>query len=219
MIKTAFWAILVLSGAYWGFLKYPGLLFKHSAEHRNFVLRSASPMEKPAAELLDKVIERLESSQVYSPDRKFEVYLAGPGFLYTLMTPFCGDDKGCTYSLIADRIVLPVSDPADSGAPVLVRQAIYDLVQEKMPPLEYHFLKDWKMEGYAESVGGESVGYAASAVCGNDDVPEDFRLKLEKRLVVEILMSDDRIGFMALLDANYAYDHAQKRMMLRHCGK
>lgn len=219
MMKIIFWTVLVLGGSYWGFLKYPGVLFKHSVEHRGFVLLSANPFDKPGFEYLDKAIERLETSPLYSPSRKFKVYLAGPGFLYHLMTPFCGDSRGCSYSLMDDRIVLPVTDIASAGTPVLVKQAIYDLVQEKNTPLNYHFLKDWKMEGYAESVGGESLGYAASAVCGNDDVPEDFRELLEKRLVVEILMSDDKIGFMALLDANYAYGHALDRMMLRHCGK
>ncbi|MDQ7773931.1 MAG: hypothetical protein RDU13_10445 [Elusimicrobiales bacterium] len=218
-MKTAFWGLLVLFGSYWGFLKYPDFIFKHSVEHRDFVLLSPEPAGKPGIEVMDKAIERLETSPLYSPGRKFKVYLAGPGFLYRLMTPFCGDRLGCSYSLIDDRIVLPVNDIASAGTPVLVRQALYDLVQEKMQPLEYQFLKDWKLEGYAESVGGESVGYASSAVCGNDDVPEDFRERLEKRLVVEILMSDDKIGFMALLDANYSYEHARSRMMLRHCGK
>jgi hypothetical protein len=218
-MKTIFWTVLVLGGSYWGFLKYPGVLFKHSAEHKGFVLMSPKPIDKPGLEYIDKAVERLEASQIYSPSRKFKVYLAGPGALYRLMTPFCGDAAGCSYSLMDDRIVLPVDDIASAGTPVLVRQAVYDLVQEQKTPLQYQFLKDWKMEGYAESVGGETVGYAASAVCGNDDVPEDFRKKLEKRLVVEILMSDDKIGFMALLDANYSYEHALDRMMLRHCGK
>ncbi|KAF0124608.1 MAG: hypothetical protein FD189_2427 [Elusimicrobia bacterium] len=218
-MKTVFWIVLVLGGSYWGFLKYPGVLFKHSVEHKGFVLMSANPVDKPGFEYLDKAIERLETSPLYSPSRKFKVYLAGPGFLYSMMTPFCGDGLGCSYSLMDDRVVLPVADIASAGTPVLVRQAIYDLVQEKKTPVKYHFLKAWKLEGYAESVGGESVGYAASAVCGNDDVPEDFRERLEKKLVVEILMSDDKINFMALLDANYAYDHAKARMMLRHCGK
>lgn len=219
MKKTVFWIVLILSGSYWGFLKYPGFLFKHSAEHRGFVLSSPKPMDKPGIEYLDKAIESLETSPLYSSSRKFEIYLAGPGFLYSLMTPLCGDSLGCSYSLIDDRIVLPVSHVSEAGTAILVRQAVYDLVQEQMEPLQYLFVKDWKVEGYAESIGGETLGYAASAVCGDADVPEDFRKKLEKRLVVEILMSDDKIGFMALLDANYAYDHALKRMMLRHCGK
>lgn len=219
MTKTVLWILLALSGAYWGFLKYPGFLFKHSVEHRGFVLMSAKPLENTGVDYLEKAVEHLETSPLYSPSRKFEVYLTGPGFMYTLMTPFCGDSLGCSYSLIDDRIVLPVSEIADAGVSILVRQAIYDLVQEQMEPLQYLFLKDWKMEGYAESVGGETLGYAASAVCGNDDVSEDFRQKLEKRLVVELLMSDDKIGFMSLLDANYSYEHALKRTMLRHCGK
>lgn len=218
-MKIVFWGLLALSGSYWGLLKYPDFLFKHSVEHGSFVLLSAEPSGKPGGEVLDKAMERLETSPLYSPGRKFRVYLAGPGFLYRLMTPFCGDGQGCSYSLLDDRIVLPVTEIASAGTPVLVRQALYDLVQAKLPPLEYHFLKDWKLEGYAESVGGESVGYVPSAVCGGDDVPEDFRERLEKRLVVEILMSDEKIGFMALLDANYSYEHAKARVMQRHCGK
>lgn len=217
MGKKIFWLLVVLAGAYCALLYSPGFLFKHSVEHRGFHLRSAEPLEKPYGELLDKVAERLEASRLYPPDRKFKIYLAGPGALYALLTPFCGDGKGCTYGMLDDRIVLPFRTPEEAGLPLLVRQTLYDLLQEKLRPLEYAFLKDWKLEGYAESVGGESVGYTPSAVCVKDDVPEDFRLLLEKRLVVELLMTDEKIGIMALLKGPYAYEPARDRMTQRYC--
>jgi hypothetical protein len=219
MGKIVFWLLAALAGGYCALLYYPDPLFKHSAEHHGFLLRSAAPLEKPAGEILGKVIERLEATRLYSPDREFKVYLAGPGALYALLTPFCGDGKGCTYGMIDDRIVLPVGTPEEAGVPLLVRQTLYDLLQEKLRPLEYAFLKDWKLEGYAESVGGESVGYTPSAVCGKDDVPEDFRLLLEKRLVVELLMTDEKLGIMALLKGPYAYEPARDRMTRRYCAE
>jgi hypothetical protein len=76
-LKVGGWSIggiVALLGMYCGLLIYPGLLFSHEVEYKNFVAYADSSLRGDIEPILSDVETRLLTSAIYDPAEKHEIF-------------------------------------------------------------------------------------------------------------------------------------------------
>jgi hypothetical protein len=101
---------------------------------------------------------------------------------------------------------------------VVTRELVTAQIKNKMGDLNYFFLDDWKTEGYAEHIAGETEGRDPNDICRENAANDPFLRRLEYRLIVELVRSEDMLGYPVLMKENYSFEGVEKRVKKRYCG-
>ncbi|MBU2575229.1 MAG: hypothetical protein KKH28_14260 [Elusimicrobia bacterium] len=230
MFKIFAYLVLILSAAYGAITVYPGMFFSSSHDYKNIAVYSHEPLKEGANGLLGQVSEKISAGEFFDAGQKFEVYLAGGYGEYALFTLFCRKDYACLHPLTGKLFLASadfekkrsyISGDESKGRPldaVLTRGLAKAQVREKMGGLTYFFLGEWKTEGYAEHVAGETEGWDPAEICREKAANDPVLRHLKYRLIVELVSNEDRMGYPVLMKENYSYEGVEKRVKKRYCG-
>ncbi|MEA3306849.1 MAG: hypothetical protein U9Q34_03590, partial [Elusimicrobiota bacterium] len=179
--------------------------------------------------ILDKVQEKISQSELFNPGFKYNFYVVKNAGQYSFLTAF----KGEGYShipLFGGHIFLASADFEKNDANckncdersirdldiIMASAATMDIIRQSMETLKYITTSKWKMEGYAEYIGGEKGYFEPSEICKKDT--DNVWAQLYKRqLAVEMLMFEDKQTFEVILEKNLSYEGVQRRLKRRHC--
>jgi hypothetical protein len=231
MKKIIFFAILAAAGGYWLLLSKPALYYGNSLEYKCFTLRARGALPEGAGFVLDRVLEKISASEFFSPDARFDIYLAdGPGE-YRFFAPFVPGDyarvnpvNGGIFLAAAD-FVADRARPAPEAAgylalsKVIAAAAAREMVRRRLAALTYLFMRDWSVTGYGERISGGPGQFTPADICAKD-APEGSALRdYEYGLAVELIMNEEKLSFADLLNKNYSYEGAERQLKKRYCGR
>lgn len=231
MTKTRFVFYCALAAAAVCFVmtRYPSVFFSSNYVYKNLTLYTHGPMREPPGKLLSAIYEKIAADDFYDPGQNFEVYLAGSYREYVLLAPFCGKDFACAHPL-SDKVFIasPDIDKNLAYAPrggargrslesVITHELVKVQIKNKIGALNYFTLSDWRKEGYAEHVAMETRDMDPAAFCAGGSGTDPALPYLENRVIVEMLKDEDRIGYPALMKANYSYEGARSRVERKYC--
>lgn len=231
MKKIVFLAVLAAGAGYWLLLSRPALYYGDSLEYKCFTLRARGGLPEGAGPVLDKALEKISASELFSPDTRFDVYLAaGPGEA-RFFCPFAEGDYAKVNPL-SGGIFLAAADFGEQRARpapgalehrplnnVIAAAAAREMIRRRLEPLAYIFMKDWKAAGYAERISRDPGGYVPADICSKE-APEGSALSDYKYgLAVDLILNEEKISFGDLLNKGYSYEGIEKQMKRRYCGK
>lgn len=229
-MKTIVLLFLALAAGVYALLFFqPGLYFSRSLEYRNFRLHSRGQPPSGVEFALDHAVERLSGSELYAPEQRFDVYLAGSPAEFAFFTPlmkyprvrlnpFNGAIFLASADFPADRLRREASetDYRPLGA-VLAGAAARELARRSMEPLKYLFMSEWRLGGYAEKISGGSGLFNPPDICAGREDPE--LQAFEYGLAVDLVLREENMGYRELLDKSYSYDLVRRRLKENVCGR
>ncbi len=227
MKKVIFLLLLAAAGGYWLLLAKPGLYFNKSAEYRNFVLHARGALPEKTEAVLDKAYEKLSVSELFSPDKKFDIYLAGGRNEFSFFTPFLAGEY-YRVSPVTGAIFLAAADfAADEARTVpgaaerralsseLAGAGARELARRLVEPLTYLVMSEWKLRGYSERLSGGTGTYQPADICkGSDPAMLDYRYGL----AVDFAIRVDGLTIIELLNKNYNYEKVEEGLKKMNCG-
>ncbi|OGR41647.1 MAG: hypothetical protein A2X35_12275 [Elusimicrobia bacterium GWA2_61_42] len=233
MKKIILLLVLAAAGGYWLILSKPALYYKDALEYKNFTLRGRGtlPAEPAPALALDRALEKLLASELYSPDAKFDIYLAGSPGQLRFFAPFAPGNYA-RVSPVSGGIFLASADFAEDRArtapeaveyralsKVITSAAVRELARRQMKPLAYLSVKDWKFTGYGDRISGGAGDFTVADTCAQASEEGSALREYEYGLAVDLFMQEEKGTFRDLLNRNYSYEGAERQLKKRHCGK
>lgn len=230
MFKFFAYLALILSVAYGVVMAYPGVLFPAGRDYKNITVYSHEPLKEGADELLGHVSEKISTDAFFDAGQKFNVYLTSGYGEYAFFAPSCRKDYACLHPLTGKVFVASAdfekkrsysSGDESKGRPldaVVTRALVKAQIKKKMGDLTYFSLGEWKTEGYAEHVAGETEGWDPVEICQEKAADDPVRRHLKYRLIVELVNSEDRLDYPVLMKENYSYEGVEKRVKKKYCA-
>lgn len=230
MFKAFCWLVLIAGVLYGGLTFYPDVLFSAKKTVKTVTVHSAQPLKEDADSLIGLVADKLAADDFADPDQKFDVYLAGGAFQFSLLTPFCKGDYARLHPLTGKAFIASADfdkkrafSPSDTekGRPldaVMTRVLVRGQIKKKIKDLTYYFTDEWKLAGYGEHVAMETDGWDPAEICKDKVMEDPVRRDMLYRLVVELVNSDDRLNYPVLMKENYSWGGVEKRVKQRYCS-
>ena len=168
--------ILVFSG-YWSILEFPSFLYSHKYINKNLVIHSDEVLPQNIKSITDEVLIRLKKSELYSPNKTYNVYIPTDYWRWGLVSmpigyqhvgAFCiGYNHNVFFrpSVIAEnRIIPPWGELADSKERDLVYFIAHELghamIFDRVGVISnFTELPQWMQEGYPDYIAKESFDF------------------------------------------------------------
>ena len=229
MFKYLIYAIIAICVAYGIILSYPGMFFKYNYEYNNMTVYSHEPLKGDIDNTINKVNEKIVQSELFNPDFKFRFYIVKSLGQYSFLTAFKGEDYFYV-SPLNGNIFLVSADfekkkanckNCDSKSEreldiIMAGAATTDIIRQSHKFLKYITNSKWKYEAYGEYIAGETGYFEPKEIC--DKSESNTWLKFyERKLVMEMLMIEDKLTFATVFDKNFSYEGVEKRLKKRHC--
>ena len=223
----------VIEAVHFHAIFHPELFFEHTEEFGPFRVFSSLPVSPGFEEVLEEVIERLESSEVYSRDHPIKIILATEGLYFTLAggSPIPRTTGDCIIlggrvDMERNRLVLPAVEL--NLVYVLAHEAVHVGQHEEHGLFMNTFLDlgrhpSWKTEGYAEWIsqkgrlgdGLESISSGLRILERSDgrswvDLGDGYTMPasyLRDRIMVEYLQKVDGMVYAEMMKANIPESH------------
>ncbi|MCK5582348.1 MAG: hypothetical protein KAI33_01080 [Elusimicrobiales bacterium] len=229
MFKYLIYAIIAICVAYGIILSYPGMFFKYNYEYNNMTVYSHEPLKGDIDNTINKVNKKIAQSELFNPDFKFRFYIVKSLGQYSFLTAFKGEDYFYV-SPLNGNIFLVSADfekkksnckNCDSKSEreldiIMACAATTDIIRQSHKFLKYITNSKWKYEAYGEYIAGETGYFEPKEIC--DKSESNTWLKFyERKLVMEMLMIEDKLTFATVFDKNFSYEGVEKRLKKRHC--
>ena len=231
MKKAYFLALLALAGGYWLLLSKPALYYGNSLDYKCFTLRGRGEIPASHQLALDRALERVSTSEFFSPETRFDVYIAGGQWELGFFAPFVSGYNARVSPINGGIFLAPADFEADQSLPsakgaepralnkVIAAAAARKMVISKVKPLTYVFMSDWEVAGYGESISGGSGRFTPPDIC-ESEAPEGSALRdYEYGLAVDLIMNVEKISFADLLNKNYSHEAIKRQLKQRYCGR
>jgi hypothetical protein len=197
-----------LASVYISLLIFPQIILGHQTSHRNLNVYAASGLDKAAtAKVLRSAEARLLKSPVYDRNASEKIFLAGSHGLYTFFT-LDGRSFGSTQPFVGNILINKADASGDlvfrsTAAPnerslsgVIAHEVMHNQLNRHLGPTAYLRLPEWKNEGYAEYVAGETTLSDAEGIRlwkeGKADSP--YLAYFKYRQMVKYLLEVEKIG-------------------------
>lgn len=192
-------SIFFLFSLYLGLLFYPGVLFANQIEYKNFTVHSDQDLTNLIEPVLKNVETRLETSAIYDPALKHDIFFGQGNALFTsvqrvraeLLYKAIGLPPALTYNaslppylshIVTFRVpdfhnnalVHPHGPDRVDMTHTLTHEVVHSLVNAKLGIQRVTRLPLWKYEGYPEYVAA-SATRRASGYAIRDSVSRVFR--------------------------------------------
>jgi hypothetical protein len=205
------------------------MYYGKSLDYKNFTLRARGELPSNAEGVLDKVYEKISASELYKPEKKFDIYLPGSRNEFVFFTLLQNGDYSRVNPYNGAIFIASADFGADRARPApgaaayrtlsdeLTAAAAIELVRSAVEPLKYIFMKEWKARGYAERLAGGTGAFTPADICSGK---EDDRALLDYKygLTVEFAMKEEGISFPELLNKEYSYEKAAAGVKKTYCG-
>ena len=230
MFKNFVYLVFLMALVYGVLVFYPGMFFKNKYDYKNFTIYSHETINGDIDSTLEKAHEKIILSEFFKPDLRFNFYIMKSDGEYSFFTLFGSRPFAYTYPLKGNIFIASVDfekkrakckncqkkDSRDLEI-IIAREAAHEMTRSKLGFLKYIVLQDWKNEGYAEHIAGETGYFEPDEICDKSKAG-DSRLNLfRNKLAVEILMNDENYSFAEIIDKNLSYESVKKRIERRHC--
>jgi hypothetical protein len=223
-----FYCSVLAAGIYGGFTFYPRVLFSGSCVYENISIYAHVPLTCDPEGVPSRISGAIAADAFFDPGQKFEIYLTGGYGEYRFFAPFCGKSYACLHPA-SNKVFVASADfdknlaygPELPGKRILENVIVHELVKaqlkNKLGPLKYAALQDWKKDGYADHVAKETEGENAPDICGGDKQKNPLAKYLEYRLVLETLKAGTEAPYTALILENNVYAGVRDRVIKKYC--
>ncbi|HAH31565.1 MAG TPA: hypothetical protein DCL44_04560 [Elusimicrobia bacterium] len=231
MFKFLSLLVLAVCLTYGGILYQPGIFFDNRFERGSFVIVSRSPTPVSAELFMEKALDKLKNSQLYSEGRKFEVYVAASAEEYAFFAPFCRKAYACQHPFKDIIFMAPVNfekglvasplDPKNKFAldKLLAREAVMLQMREKMGALTYAMAASWKKEGYSgQVIFSDDKESNPSDICKSDAASSPYYDSYLNKLVVEYMMAEEKMDLDDILFKDFDPEPIVKILKARYCS-
>ena len=227
MKKIILLIVLALAGGYWLLLSKPGLYFDKTREYRIFTLHARGALPENMDVVLDKAYDKISAAELFSPDKKFDIYLTSGRYEFVFFTPFQNGDyyrvnprHGFIYmapsDFASDQVrTAPEAKEYKALSLELAGAAAREMARRIVEPLKYMFMSEWKLRGYSERVNGGTGTYMPADICKGDD---PARLDFEYAQAVDFALRVDGLSLVELFGKDYSYETVQKALKKMNCG-
>ena len=227
MKKIILLIVLALAGGYWLFIEKPGLYFDETREYRIFTLHARGALPENMDAVLDKAYDKISATELFSQDKKFDIYLTLGRNEFLFFTPFQNGDyyrvnprHGFIYmapsDFASDQIrTAPGAAQYKALNLELAGAAAREMARRIVEPLKYMFMSEWKLRGYSERVNGGTGTYMPADICKGDD---PARLDYEYAQAVDFAIRVDGLSLVDLLGKDYSYETVEKALKKMNCG-
>lgn len=227
MKKIILLIVLALAGGYWLLLSKPGLYFDKNREYRIFTLHARGALPENMDAVLDKAYDKISAADLFSQDKKFDIYLTSSRNEFVFFTPFQHGDHyrvnpahGFIYMALADFAsdqvrTVPGAKEYKALSLELAGAAAREMVRRLVAPLKYMFMSEWKLRGYSERVNGGTGTYMPADICKGAD---PARLDFEYAQAVDFAIRVDGLSVVDLMGKDYSYETVEKALKKMNCG-
>lgn len=228
-MKKTFWLLLLAgAGVYTLLLSKPGLYFGKSMDYKGFTLRTRGPLPASVEGTLNSALERIAASEIYAEGMKFELILPSTRGQFLFFTPLMKGEyfrvnpfNGAIFLAAADFGAGEARKEAGDArhrklSAVITAAAAWEMTRQRLKPLTYLFMHEWKVRGYAELLSGGTEEFEPADACGDVQRPE--LLDFKYGLMLGTVMKEDNAAYSYLLDRNFSRQNAEQRLTKTHCG-
>jgi len=201
-------------------LFFPGPLFAHKVEYRQFRIYSHDPIDSQVYGLLDVVSTKLDRSDIKTTGRIHKLFVCKSPTEFAFFAPHRRDAAAINYQLGHNIFIRSANirenfagEPGHFGSTITwiaTHEIVHTLEQDSLGLRGALALPFWKREGYAEYIAEESglplregirrlqESTSSVIVFSNEiAVPRQY---LEARLLVEYYFSTRRPSFLAFVN-------------------
>ncbi|HNW45548.1 MAG TPA: hypothetical protein PKI19_13680 [Elusimicrobiales bacterium] len=228
--RFVFYCFLLLTAAYAALTYHPDALFTNVYSYGSITLRSRAPLNESARAMVSRINEKVSGGDFSAPGQKFEVYFPASGYLYALLTPFCGKSFSCLQTVTGKIFVASAdfeknlaADPGGAEEPrllenVITHEIIKAQVKNKVGGLTYLLLPEMKKEGYAEHMTLETAELQPAEICKPNAKRATLLRYLAQRLELELLQFESDATYPSILKTEKADETAMKRLRQKYCN-
>lgn len=227
MKKIILLIVLAAAGGYWLLLSKPGLYFNKTREYRIFTLHACGALPENMDAVLDKAYDKISAAELFSQDKKFDIYLTSGRNEFVFFTPFQHGDyyrvnprHGFIYlapsDFASDQVrTAPGAKDYKALSLELTGAAAREMARRLVEPLKYMFMSEWKLRGYSERVNGGTGTYMPADICKGAD---PARLDYEYGQAMDYAIRVDGLSIVELLGKDYSYETVEKALKKMNCG-
>ncbi|HAT72784.1 MAG TPA: hypothetical protein DCS63_08210 [Elusimicrobia bacterium] len=224
-------AFLAAAGGYWLLLSRPALYYPDSREYKCFTLRGRGELPSGTQLALDRALASISASEFFSPDTKFDIYLAGGPRGLSFFAPFVAGNYSRVSPISGGIFLAAARFDGDSILPspeaaetrdlnkVIAAAAARKMAMDRVKPLTYIYMTDWEFAGYGEIISGGSGLFKPEDICGKEAPEGSALLEYKYGLAVALVLSEEKMSFANLLDKNFSYEGAERQLKQRYCGR
>ena len=227
MKKIILLVILAAAGVYWLLLEKPGLYFDKIREYRIFTLHARGALPENMDAVLDKAYNKISAAELFSQDKKFDIYLTAGRNEFLFFTPFqqgnyyrVNPARGYIYmapsDFVSDQIrTAPGAKEYKALSLEIAGAAAREMARRLVEPLKYMLMSEWKLRGYSERVNGGTGTYMPADICKGAD---PARLDYEYGQAMDYAIRVDGLSIVELLGKDYSYETVEKALKKMNCG-
>ena len=170
--------LLTLITAYIFILFFPEPLFENHVTVNNITVYSDEPLlVEKTTEIIKTAESKIQKSALYKKDTKHRLFIVNNPILWRFLTNINYNVGGINYIPFNHMVLLRKADVADnrlygpSGNKVpddrtldyfIAHEMTHTLEFQSMPWYKYPIQTNWVLEGYADYIAHDSVGYSAA---------------------------------------------------------
>ena len=169
-VKIANYIITGLLIFYIGLIIYPNFLFGHSIKYKNFRIFSTNSLDNNIYALLDKAESNLFTSTINDTTITHNIYLCNSYSRYAFFAPLSRTAFGCNYAVINNIFISNCNvkkneayknDGEDNYvrqlSQTIAHEITHTLAEKKLGLWKFETLKNWKNEGYCETISYNDI--------------------------------------------------------------
>ncbi|MCK5051866.1 MAG: hypothetical protein KAS53_09095 [Candidatus Cloacimonetes bacterium] len=229
MRYKGFYLIIILAAIFIIFIIFPNLSFyRHYVNYKQFNIYSDIEIHEAIYNILDNVEEKLKTSEIYTDDLSYKIFISSGFKPYSIFCPSLKDAFAATYPIINNIFISKTDiennlvqrnadeDNERSLSSVITHEATHKLIEKEIGIKANRRLEIWKKEGYCEYVSVESALNLKAGIKkvykGSNSFSPAFSY-LKYRIFVTYLIDIKGNSFQSLIKIEYDIKHLEKELM------
>ncbi len=229
MRYLGFYIIIALAALFIVFITFPNLSFyRNHISYKQFDIYSDIEINDEIFSVLDKVEDQLNTSEIYTDELKYKIYISSDFKPYTIFCPTLKDAFAATYPVINNIFISKTEiennlvrrnsdlDNERSLSSVITHEVTHKLIEKEIGIGANRRLETWKKEGYCEYVSVETRLDLKTGINeiyqGSNQFSPDFDY-LKYRILVTYLMDVKGHTFQSLIETEFDTNNLQEELI------
>jgi len=226
MLKAFSIVLLAIFGGMVVVFLNPDFFLKNKINYENIVLHSGGKISLKAEDVLRDVYSRLKSFKLFDSNQKYDVYIMKSfgqyGFFarfskesYVWVNPLNGKILVARADFENNKAYRKGCDVVRRVDAVLTKGIVLSVLRNKLGFLKYIALKEWKKQGIAERVAGETELFLTSELC---EKRQDMNfLRYQYMMAVDTLMKGENMDVKDVLNTKDSFEGVKRKFERRYC--
>ncbi len=228
MRYSGFYIVIILAVIFIVFILFPNLSFyRHHINYKQFNIYSDVKISDEIFDILDKVEEKLKTSEIYDPDLSFKIFISSKFKTYSIFCPSLKDAFAATYPIINNIFISKTNiennlvhrnaneDNERSLSSVITHEVTHKLIENEIGIKANIKLISWKKEGYCEYISGEGTLNLKAGINkiykGSNSFSPAFSY-LKYRILVTYLLDKKGHSFHSLIETEFDFKQLEKEL-------